>query len=288
MPSLQETIKSKAHWLVFALLEGVSLTLLFRYNPYQQSLWFGYATEAKGLVAEVGGQAEYYARLREENRRLTLRNVSLEESLGSLRAEVERLSHEPSYTEQRLAEQTAGMRLIPARICDNSIRQRDNLILINRGSADGVEREQGVICGTGIVGIVAHVSRHYATVVPLLNSKSSISCRLRGSHYFGYLHWEGGNPLVATLDDVPHHAAVKEGDAVETSGFSLIFPEGLFVGRVVKVRDSDDGQALRLSVQLSADISRLNEVMVVANPDKDDILNAAEPPQGKGKKKEKG
>ncbi|MCD8265980.1 MAG: rod shape-determining protein MreC, partial [Prevotellaceae bacterium] len=62
----------------------------------------------------------------------------------------------------------------------------------------------------------------------------------------------------------------------ETSGFSKIFPEGIFVGKVTKVRDSEDGQALQLSVQLSVDLSRLNEVLVVVNDDEEDIHEAKE------------
>ena len=38
-------------------------------------------------------------------------------------------------------------------------------------------------------------SLHYAIVMPLLNSKSNISCCLRGTDYFGYLRWDGRHPL---------------------------------------------------------------------------------------------
>ncbi|MCD7721842.1 MAG: rod shape-determining protein MreC [Prevotellaceae bacterium] len=276
MPSLLELLKSKAHWVVFVLLEVASLTLLFKYNPYQQSLWFDLSTEVSGAVDEQRHQIDYYAQLREENRQLTRENVTLQQSLEVLRDEVRELRHEPDYTERQLSEKLKGFPLIPAQVCENSVRRADNILLINRGRSDGVRREQGVVCGTGVVGIVAGVSEHYATVIPILNSKSSISCRLRGTQFFGYLHWSGGNPLVATLDDVPHHAPVRLGDAVETSGFSKIFPEGIFVGKVTRIRDSADGQALQLSVQLSVDLSKLNEVLVVVNEDAEDIQEAKE------------
>ncbi len=281
MGSIGERLRGRGHWVAFVLLEVVSVWMTLRLNAYQNSVWTGRMTEASGMAAVAWGEVGRYVSLGEENRRLTHSNIILERSNRALREEVARLRHVPSYTELRLGEATDSLRLIEARVCGNSVRQADNLMLINRGWADGVRREQGVLSGTGVVGIVSGVGRHYSTVIPILNSHSSISCRLRGKGYFGYLHWEGGNPLVAILDDVPHHAVVRVGDAVETSGFSNIFPEGIFVGRVVGIANSADGQALRLRVQLSTDLSKVGEVMVVVNDDEGDILDAVSAvPQG--------
>ncbi len=274
MSSLFETIRNNVHWVVLILLEGISLTLLFRYNPYQQSVWFDYATQAAGYIDEQRQQVLYYRQLKEENMRLTEENVTLQQNLRILRRKLKRQGHETTQTENMVAGELANYDLIPALVCSNSVAQRDNVILINRGKEDGVMPQQAVVSGTGVVGIVANVSRNYSLVIPVLNSRSSISCRIRGSEYFGYLHWKGGNPLVAQLDDVPAHSRVKEGDVVETSGFSNIFPEGLFVGKVIKVGYSPDGQSLQLSVNLSTDIANLVEVMVVASTEREDIDKA--------------
>ena len=142
--------------------------------------------------------------------------------------------------------------------------RRDNLMTINVGEADGVLPEMGVVSGTGIVGIVFMTSPHYSIVLPLLNSRSNISCRLRGTKYFGSLKWDGAHPLYAILDDIPRHARFKIGDIVETSGFSSVFPAGLFVGKVKTIENSDDGLSYKLRVQLSIDFARLQDVCVVA------------------------
>ncbi len=271
MDSLLELIKNKLHWVVFLLLETVSLVLLFRFNPYQGSVWFSKATQVAGYVAEQEQHLLNYLNLGTENRRLTHENVTLQYNNQQLRQEIARLKHDSTLTERTLTEQMEGQELIPARVSDNSIRQRDNFILINRGSHDGVEPEQGVLSGTGIVGIVSQVGHHYAMVIPVLNSKSSISCRIRGTQYFGYLHWYGGSPLKAMMDDVPRHARVKVGDIVETSGFSSVFPEGIFVGKVLAIDDSEDGLAYQLQIQLSTDFGNLREVMVVKNTERKKI-----------------
>ena len=78
--------------------------------------------------------------------------------------------------------------------------------------------------------------------------------------------------LSATLDDVPRHANFKIGDAVETSGFSKVFPPGIFVGRVIQIRDSRDGLSYQLIVQLSSDLANIRDVAVVLNNHDTDII----------------
>ena len=169
----------------------------------------------------------------------------------------------------------------------NSVRKKDNFITINKGTSDGVKTEMGVISGTGVVGIVCKVSSHFAVILPILNSQSSISCRLRGTEYFGYLKWEGGNPLQAQIDDIPRHAHFKVGDIVETSGFSSVFPPGIFVGRIAQIHDSADGLAYQLEVQLATDLANIRDVAVVAQEKKEELeeIQQDQPTEKKRNKK---
>jgi rod shape-determining protein MreC len=106
----------------------------------------------------------------------------------------------------------------------------------------------------------------------VLNSKSSISCRLRGSNYFGYLHWQGGDVLYAQLDDVPRHADFEVGDSVETSGYSNVFPSGILVGTVEQINDSKDGLSYQLIVRLVSDLANIRDVAVILKEDDTDII----------------
>ena len=105
----------------------------------------------------------------------------------------------------------------------------------------------------------------------ILNSNSSISCRLRGTEYFGYLKWKGGKPLRASMDDVPRHAHIKKGDIVETSGFSNVFPAGIFLGKVAEVKNSSDGLAYELEILLSTDLANIRHVAVINNQSKAEL-----------------
>ena len=264
MRALLDFLVKYYHWLIFVALEGISLVLLFQFNHYQNSVWLTTANTVVGRINDWEQQALRYMTLGGVNEALTQRNLLLEQNNRALAQYVDELTHDSTRSEQLQASRLSGLRLIPARVTTNSVMHRDNLMTINAGEADGVHPEMGVVSGTGIVGIVYLTSQHYSIVLPLLNSHSNISCRLRGSQYFGCLRWDGRSPLFASLDDIPRHARFKVGDIVETSGFSSVFPPGLFVGKVDRIENSDDGLSYKLRVNLSLDFARLQDVCVVA------------------------
>ena len=266
-----ERITAYVHWALFLLLEVLSGFLLFQYNHYQGSVWFTQANTAAAMVHEWEAKALSYLRMPAENAALMRRNIALQQQLDVMRHELALAKIDTSHTQKMQAEVLESMTLIPAQVIDNSVRKRDNMLVINRGSDDGVAPEMGVVSGTGVVGIVSAVTPHHALVMSILNSHSSISCRLRGTEYFGYLKWKGGKPLRASMDDVPRHAHIKKGDVVETSGFSSVFPAGIFLGKVAEINNSSDGLAFELEILLSTDLANIRHVNVIDNHNKAEL-----------------
>ncbi|MBO7119505.1 MAG: rod shape-determining protein MreC [Bacteroidaceae bacterium] len=271
MSDFIERITAYVHWALFLLLEALSGFLLFQYNHYQGSVWFTQANTAAAKVHEWEAVALSYLRMPAENAALVRRNIALQQQLDVMRHELALAKVDTSMTQKALEHQLEGMTLIPAQIIDNSVRKRDNMLVINAGSEEGVAPEMGVVNGTGIVGIVSAVTPHHALVMSILHSRSSISCRLRGTEYFGYLKWKGGKPLRAYMDDVPRHAHIKKGDAVETSGFSAVFPAGIFLGKVAEINNSSDGLAYELEILLSTDLANIRHVNVIADQRKEEL-----------------
>ena len=97
----------------------------------------------------------------------------------------------------------------------------------------------------------------------MLNTKSSISCKINRTDYFGTLKWEGGSSQYAWVKDIPRYSEFTLGDTVVTSGHSAVFPEGIPVGVVDDMADSHDGLSYRLKVRLFTDFARLNDVSVI-------------------------
>lgn len=281
MHNLTEFLAKHNHWFVFLVLEVVSMVLLFRYNSYQGSVWFSSANAVTGKVYEWDSAVESYFSLSGVNSQLTQRNAFLEQQVRMLDDSIARLTRSQEAAVTRLSSMVPfqGCRLIPAKVVANMVNRYDNLITIDKGSADGVKRDMGVVCGMGVVGIVYLVSEHYSIVIPALNSHSNISCTIQRRGYFGYLRWRGGSSQLAYLEDVPRHAHFKLGDNVVTSGYSSVFPPGVMVGKVLHVFNSADGLSYRVQVKLSTDFALLRDVCLVddsALQERIDLMRAAQ------------
>ncbi len=266
MQSLLAFLTKYNHWFLFVLLEVVSMVLLFRFNSYQGSVYFTAANAVSGQVLEWNSGVEKFLYQSELNEQLTKRNVQLELQNRQLMAMLNKCK-------APIPKDVAGYKVISAKVVSNSLGKRDNFIVIDKGSADGVRRDMGVTSGTGIVGTVYLTSAHHSLVIPVLNSRSNISVAINKRGYFGYLQWSGGDSRTADVNDVPRHAHFRLYDKVVTSGYSSIFPPGLMVGKVLHVYNSDDGMSYRLKVQLSTDFGRLRDVCVIDNAPMEERIN---------------
>lgn len=288
MHNLVEFIRKYNHWFVFVVLEIVSFVLLFQYNSYQGSVWFTSANAVSGRVLAWDAEVESFFSLGKVNAELTQRNLYLEQQVAKLSGQLAVATKDTGWARRNELALLRDYHLIPAKVVSNSVARHNNLITIDKGYADGVRKDMGVACGNGVVGIVYLTSPHYSIVMPALNTKSNISCRIRGRGYFGYLHWPGGDIRKAYVEDVPRHARFRLYDEVETSGYSSVFPPGVLVGKILHVYNSADGVSYRLQVQLSTDFGRLHDVCVIGNAPLQERLKELRAVQDSVKMKEEG
>lgn len=279
MRNLLEFLAKYNHWFVFLILEVVSMVLLFQYNSYQGSAWFSSANAVTGKLYEWDANVETFFSLTKVNQELTQRNAYLEQEVQKLSDSLVSVTKDSSIYHRDQFALLRNYRLIPAKVVANSIDKPGNLMTIDKGSADGIYKDMGVISGTGVVGIVYLVAEHYAIVIPVLNTKSNISCMIQNRGYFGYLRWKGGVSDLAYLEEVPRHAHFKLGDYVVTSGYSAVFPPGVRVGRILHVFNSADGLSYRVQLRLSTDFASLRDVCVIddtAMKERLEIMRAAQ------------
>lgn len=252
------------YWFLFILLEAASFVLLFRFNHYQQSVFFSSANVVAGQVLDVSGGVSSYFHLKSVNEDLLDRNMQLEQQINNLEKALLARQVDSSQLNSIKDLPSTDYKLYKARVINNSLNQVDNYITLNRGAKDGIRPEMGVVDGNGVVGIVYETSPRYSVVISVLNSKSSISCKIVGSEYFGYLKWEHGDSQYAYLKDLPRHAEFNLGDTVVTSGYSTVFPEGIVVGTVDDMSDSNDGLSYLLKVKLATNFGKVSDVRVIA------------------------
>lgn len=261
MGNLLEFLVRYKYWLVFLMLEAVSLVVMFRFNSYQGSVFLTSANAVSGTYYSAVSGVTSYLNLKSVNRQLSSDNVRLQQRINQLENELNALIADSLP----LAGLEASNKLIDAEVVNSTLHRNANLLTINRGTADGVHPEMGVVCSAGVVGIVALASDHYSIVMPLINVNSHISCRLKDSEYFGTMQWEHGDAMISYVTDIPRHANVECGETVETNGFSDIFPAGLPIGEVVDFTSSSDGLDYLLRVKLYVDFSTLRDVSVIAD-----------------------
>lgn len=265
MRNLLDFLLKYGYWLLFLLLETVSFLLLFRFNSYQGSVGFTSANRIAGQVYALSAEVSSFFQLKSVNTQLTQYNTLLEAENERLRETLRRTAGDSTLTQTADALAAQGYRCVTANVINNSLNRPDNYLTLDKGTADGVMPEMGVVSGSGVVGIVYMASEHYALVISLLNSKSSLSCKFKHNDYFGYLKWQEGDCRRANLEDVPRHALFQTGDTLITSGHSAVFPKGLMVGTVEQIADSKDGMSYLLGVQLSTDFACLDNVLVIGN-----------------------
>ncbi|MFY7860832.1 MAG: rod shape-determining protein MreC, partial [Chitinophagales bacterium] len=84
------------------------------------------------------------------------------------------------------------------------------------------------------------------------------------------LKWTGGDIRLASLDEIPRHIKLKQGDKIVTSGFSSYFPEGIPIGQVLNQKE-DASNFANIKIQLYNDFSNLDYVYLINNTRQDEI-----------------
>ena len=259
MRKLLDFIVGKRHWFLFLLLEVIAFALVYRNNAYQRNVMLSSANVVTGHLSSLSGSVMAYLNLRELNHELTERNGALEMEVLRLQDQLEVLAADTAHLS------AFPYSFISAEVVSNSVSRLSNYITLNRGALDGVAQDMGVVSDQGVVGIVSTVSDHYAVVIPLLNPKSRLSCKLLHSRFFGTLAWDGRDVRFASLEELPRHVEFAEGDTVVTSGYSAVFPAGLMVGTVERLGRQDDNNFYALDIRLATDFATLSNVRVIRN-----------------------
>lgn len=133
--------------------------------------------------------------------------------------------------------------------------------LVDKGVADGVERGDGVVCAAGVLGRVSSILPETSRVQLLTDADSRISVRVERNKLVGILIGKGFN--LCELDYVPREEDIVEGDVLVTSGLGNSFPEGIKVGKVIKVDKKTDGLSMTVKVKPYASVFSVQEVMIV-------------------------
>jgi rod shape-determining protein MreC len=190
--------------------------------------------------------------LRDEVVRLQMEQVQLKQDADQAR----RLQVLLEFKEKYIS------RTIAAQVIATSGIEQSRVIVIDKGSRDGLKPDMAVITPEGIVGKIKDVFPLSSQVLLINDHDSGAGVILEHSRLQGIL--KGTSVGELQINDIMSDEQIEAGDHVITSGGDRIYPKGFSVGTVISsTPDHDNDPFLAIKIKPSADLRRLEEVMVV-------------------------
>ena len=202
-----------------------------------------------------------------------------------LKLEVTRLAGELARTSELAQENTRLRRLlgmhedlapksIGASVVTARLGGQSRVILVDRGSADGVRPDMAVVAWGGAVGRVVSVEKGFARVRLLSDPNSGASGVIARSRAEGMIVGRGAEPMEMVY--VPKYADVVVGDRVVTSGLDGVFPRGFGLGRVTVVGEPV-GASTSIRLEPEVDDRSVEDVLILLEPSGAPLLAPDEP-----------
>jgi len=216
-------------------------------------------------------------------------NQDLQKTIDRLRLEQASLLEDARQGQRLQAlldfQQKYIYKTVAAQAIGSSGTDQSRIFYLDKGSAEGIDRDMAVITADGIVGKVRDVFPHTAQVLVINDQTSGAGVILETTRIRGILRGNAaGQPqIVGILAD----QRIQPGEKVLTAGGDQIFPRGLAVGVVEKVlRDPERDSFIDVVVKPAAHLERLDEVLVITStlprfsPEQQQDLNTSEALKG--------
>jgi len=168
-------------------------------------------------------------------------------------------------------EKTIANRVLSAEVIGKDPSLWFKTIIIDKGKEDGVKKGMAVVIPEGIVGQVTHVSLHYSKVLLMIDRNSAVDVLVHRTRARGLIKGESAEQCL--LQYVLRKYDVEVGDIVVSSGLDGVFPKGLGVGQVSTVIKRTSGVFQDVSVTPFVDFEKLEEVLVILNPQQHEYVN---------------
>jgi rod shape-determining protein MreC len=151
--------------------------------------------------------------------------------------------------------------VLPAKVIGRDATQWSKMIFLDKGTNDGVKESFAVVSPLGVVGQIVQAGPNSSKVLLITDSRSAVDAMFQESRTRGVV--VGNGSLNCDMKFVALTEEVNEGDVAISSGLGGIYPKGLVVGRVVSAVKKQQSLFQTLSVVPGADLSRLEEALIV-------------------------
>jgi rod shape-determining protein MreC len=243
------------------------------YNRYHEAMFDDTANNITGKINEKYNKVEYYFQLKRTNDSLVKANEVLYNKLkvnfdlpdSATKTQVDTLRTDSLVEYRRLT-------YLHAKVISNSITNATNFIVLSGDNVKKFRQGMGIVdANNGVVGIITEVSGDYAVVMSLLHKDSHISGKLLKGGEVGTLSWDGKQPNIVTLNNIPKSAKIVKGDTIITSGLSTTFPRGLMLGTVEEVFAETATNNFRIKFHTAANFYNLEYAYAIINDQQEPV-----------------
>ncbi len=257
--------------LIVLLLAAIFFTGDYRsrYTFAEDLLLIG-LSPVQGFFSQLGWRIYRFTQAVRDHNALVEENKALREELAArdnLRYQLMELQKENYRLRQMLNfKERVSYELLPAQVIARDPSQWFETITINRGYADGVERNMAVVTSEGLVGNVTKLARNSAQVLLLTDSRRAVSAMVQRTREPGAVGIVEGYPEAKgslRMVNIPPEARLQVGDTVISAGIGGIFPKGLIIGHIVETGSDQYGLLQQAIIRPAVDFNRLEEVFVV-------------------------
>ena len=259
-------LKRYSVFILFLVLQGLALSMLFSYNRFHQTIYGMFSSEVAGNLNNRVNKVESFFTLSEQNQALRRQNAALlsylpsgsviPETSSQLVADTVKVDSLKSYRQYQYFD---------AKIISNSVFLQQNILVLHRGSAQGIVPNMAVVGTDGLIGTVISVSENMSIVMSLLHRQSKVIAVLKKGSGLGEVSWDGKDPRFLLLSKIPKTIVVKKGDTVVSSPYSDKFPPGLPIGFVEKIDQDQETNTYKLKIRTAVDFYSVQHAYIVKN-----------------------
>ena len=224
----------------------------------------------QSVVSWTGDKLGFFSSTINELTTVHEQNKKLQEEVEQLRAQNLEAS-EFAAENQRLRallgykEAAKQFDLIAARVIGRESATWSSMVMINRGTADGIENDMAVVTELGLVGHISEAGINSSKVQLILDPRSSVGTLVQRpeSRVLGIVEGDMNNPTMPRMVNIPKDADVQVGDVIVTSGFGGVYPKGIVVGHVKDIKN-DEGGLLKYGVlETTVNFQKLEDLAVI-------------------------
>ena len=256
MHRLFEFIRRIYVFVIFLLLEGIALYTYAISSPYTEAKILARTTATGAAISGAVTDVGHFFSLTSENRKLTDRIAELSAELAAV---------ETSHTEASRVDTLQGhFKYHSARVVSMTTNRKENNIILDRGSVDGITKDMGVITPNNeLVGYVVSCSEHYSVVQSLLNINFRTGGKLVDNGNVCFISWSAKSKYHVDANDLNVYSEPQVGMAVEVQSERL--PEGVLVGHIDSFELNNMQSAYNATITIAAKMGSLANVLVVEN-----------------------